>query len=127
MMKSFRWIVGALTLAAGVCFAGEPAHELDEKSAVKLIHLLTDDHQERIQIVMVREGAKVIDGLEDRNVSRVMAIHPVPLEGKRVRRVQFYDFQWNDDYGWYCMDTREERGVHVVYIFSELKGEVVVK
>ncbi|MCW1883653.1 hypothetical protein OKA04_02865 [Luteolibacter flavescens] len=122
-----RSIVGAVFLTAGVCFAGEPTHNLSKESAVKLINLLIEDHQERIQIVMISEGSKVTRGLEEKNVRRVMAIHPVPEEGRRVRRVQTYDFHWNDEYGWHCWEKREERGVDVVYIYSELQGEVVVK
>ncbi|WP_193214862.1 hypothetical protein [Luteolibacter marinus] len=126
-MNSLHSLIGAAVLAAGVCWAGEPTHDLNKESAVKLINLLIDDYQERIEIVLISEGSKVINGLEEKNVRRVMAIHPVPEKGKRVRRVQCYDFQWNDEFGWYCLETREERGVDVVYIFSELKGEVVVK
>ena len=126
-MNSLRSIVGAVVMMAGACWAGEPTHDLTKDSAAKLINLLIEDYQERIAIVLINEGSKVIDGLEEKNVRRVTAIHPVAEEGKRVRRVQCYDFQWNDDYGWYCWEKREERGVDVIYIFSELKGEVVVK
>jgi hypothetical protein len=126
-MKSLRSLVGAVVMAAGVCFAGEPTHDLGRDSALKLINLLIEDHQERIEIVMITEGSKRTDGFEEKNVRRVMAIHPVPEEGRRVRRVRTYDFHWNDDYGWHCWEKRVERGVDVVYIFSELRGEVVVK
>lgn len=126
-MNSLRAIVGAIVLMAGVCWAGEPTHPLTKESAVKLINLLIDDYQERIEIVMISEGSKVVDKLEEKNVRRVMAIHPVPENGKRVRRVRTYDFHWNDDYGWHCWEKVEERGVDVVYIYSELRGEVVIK
>lgn len=126
-MNSLRAIVGAVMLMAGTCWAAEPTHNLTKDSAVKLINLLIEDYQERIEIVMINEGSKVIDGLKEENVRRVMAIHPVPEDGKRVRRVRCYDFQWNDEYGWHCWEKRQERGVDVVYIFSDLKGEVVIK
>ena len=126
-MNSLRSIVGAAVLAAGVCWAGEPTHDLSKESALKLINLLIEDYQERIEVVMITEGTKVTDGLEEKNVRRVMAIHPVPEGGKRVRRVRCYDFLWNDEYGWHCWEKREERGVDVIYIFSESRGEVVVK
>ena len=126
-MNSLRAIVGAIVMMAGVCWAGEPTHPLSKESAVKLINLLIDDYQERIEIVMISEGSKVVDKLEEKNVRRVMAIHPVPENGKRVRRVRTYDFHWNDDYGWHCWEKVEERGVDVVYIYSESRGEVVIK
>ncbi len=126
-MNSLRSIVGAVMLMAGTCWAAEPTHNLSKDSAIKLINLLIEDYQERIEIVMINEGSKVIDGLKEENVRRVMAIHPVPENGKRVRRVQCYDFQWSDEFGWHCWEKRQERGVDVVYIFSELKGEVVIK
>ena len=126
-MNSLRSIVGALMLMAGTSWAVEPTHNLTKDSAIKLINLLIEDHQERIEIVMINEGSKVTDGLKEENVRRVMAIHPIPEEGKRVRRVQCYDFQWSDEYGWHCWEKRHERGVDVIYIFSELKGEVVIK
>ena len=126
-MNSLRSIVGAAMLAAGVCWAGEPTHDLSKESALKLLNLLIEDHQERIEIVLITEGSKVTGGLEEKHVSRVMAIHPVQEGGRRVRRVQTYDFHWNDEYGWHCWEKREERGVDVIYIYSESRGEVIVK
>ena len=126
-MNTLRSIVGAAVMAAGVCWAAEPTHELTKESALKLINLLIEDYQERIEVVMITEGSKTVNGLKEDHVRRVMAIHPVPEAGKRVRRVQCYDFHWNDDYGWHCWEKREDRGVDVIYIYSELKGEVVVK
>ena len=126
-MNSLRAIVGAVVLAAGVCWAGEPTHPLSKESAVKLINLLIEDYQERIEIVLISEGSKVTGGLEEKNVRRVMAIHPVPEDGKRVRRIRNYDFHWNDEYGWHCWQKVEERGVDVVYIYSESRGEVIIK
>jgi len=126
-MNSLRAIVGAAVLAAGVCWAGEPTHELSKQSALKLINLLIEDYQERIEVILITEGSKVTRGLEEKNVRRVMAIHPVQEGGRRVRRVQTYDFHWNDEYGWHCWEKVEERGVDVVYIYSELRGEVVIK
>ena len=126
-MNSLRSIVGAVVLTAGVCWAGEPTHPLSKESALKLINLLIEDHQERIEIVLITEGSKVTGGLEEKNVRRVMAIHPVQEGGRRVRRVRSYDFHWNDEYGWHCWEKVEERGVDVVYIYSETRGEVVIK
>jgi hypothetical protein len=126
-MNSLRAIVGAAVLAAGVCWAGEPTHDLSKQSALKLINLLIEDYQERIEIVLITEGSKVTRGLEEKHVRRVMAIHPVQEGGRRVRRVQTYDFHWNDEYGWHCWEKVEERGVDVVYIYSELRGEVIIK
>jgi hypothetical protein len=126
-MNSLRAIVGAVVLMAGMCWAGEPTHPLSKESAVKLINLLIEDYQERIEIVLISEGSKVTGGLEEKNVRRVMAIHPVPENGKRVRRVRTYDFHWNDEYGWHCWQKVEERGVDVVYIYSESRGEVIIK
>lgn len=126
-MNSLRAVVGAIVMMAGVCWAGEPTHPLSKESAVKLINLLIDDYQERMEIVMISEGSKMVDKLEEKNVRRVMAIHPVAENGKRVRRVRTYDFHWNDDYGWHCWEKVEERGVDVVYIYSETRGEVVIK
>lgn len=37
------------------------------------------------------------------------------------------DFHWNDTYGWFIWQKREGRGGDEVWIWSETKGELVVK
>ncbi len=126
-MNLFLSLIGAAVLATGTCLAAEPDHDLTPQTAVKLINLLIEDHQERIEIAMIVEGSKTEDGLEENHIRRVIAIHPVAEEGKRVRRVQCYDFRWNEAYGWHHWEKREERGGDAIWIWSELKGEVVVR
>ena len=126
-MNSFLSLIGAAVLATGTCLAAEPDHDLTPQTAVKLINLLIEDHQERIEIAMIVEGKSQQGPFQAQHVRRVVAVHPVAEEGKRVRRMQCYDFQWSEAYGWYTWEKREERGGDAVWIWSELKGEVVVR
>ncbi len=41
------------------------------------------------------------------------------------RRLVFYDLFWNDALGWFMWESRPERTGDAVYIWSELKGEIV--
>ncbi len=126
-MNAIRSLAGAAVLAAGSLFAAEPAHELTRDGAVKLIKELIEDYQERIEIALILDGKSKEGPFEFSHARRVIAIHPVPEEGRRIRRMVCYDFFWSDDYGWFTWEKRVERGGDAVYIWSESKGEVIVK
>lgn len=126
-MKSFLSLIGAAVLATGSCLAAEPTHDLSPQTAVKLINLLIEDREQGIEIAMIVEGKSQQGPFQADHVRRVVAVHPVMEEGKRVRRVQCYDFQWSEAYGWFTWQKREERGGDAVWIWSELKGETVVR
>jgi hypothetical protein len=125
-MNTFRSIVGAVLLTAGAAFAAEPP-QLFEEPAAKLINLQIEGHQERIVIASIVEGSVKEGPFEAKHVRRVVAIHPVLENGKMVRRMCTYDFLWNETYGWFSWQKREERGGDAVWIWSELRGEVVVR
>lgn len=125
-MNTFRSIVGAVVLMAGTCLAAEP-HPLHEEAATKLINLQLEGHQERIVIASIVEGTVKDGPFEAKHVRRVVAIHPVLEDGKMVRRMCTYDFLWNEAYGWFTWQKREERGGDTVWIWSEVRGEVVVR
>jgi hypothetical protein len=125
-MNTFRSIVGAIVLMAGTSLAAEPPRLFDE-GAAKLINLQLEGHQERIVIASIVEGTVKDGPFEAKHVRRVVAIHPVPENGKMVRRICTYDFLWNETYGWFTWQKREERGGDAVWIWSELMGEVVIR
>jgi hypothetical protein len=125
-MNTFRSIAGAIVLMAGTSFAVEPP-QLFEEPAAKLINLQIEGRQEQVVIASIVEGTVKDGPFEAKHVRRVMAIHPVLENGKMVRRMCIYDFLWNEAYGWFTWQKREERGGDAVWIWSELKGEVVVR
>lgn len=125
-MNTFRSIVGALMLMAGICFAAQPP-VLDEGPAAKLISLRTEGRQEQVVIAAILEGTVKDGPFEATHARRVVAVHPTPENGKMVRRMCVYNFLWNDAYGWFSYEKREERGGDAVWIWSELRGEVVVR
>jgi len=126
-MNTLRSIVGALVLIAGTCMAAEPDHDLIPEQAVKLINLQLEGHQERIEIAMIVDGSGKAGPFEVKHVRRVVAIHPVAENGRMVRRMCTYDFLWNETYGWFAWEKREDRGGDAIWIWSELKGEIVLR
>ena len=125
-MNTFRWIIGAVVLTAGAAFAVEPP-QLFVEPAAKLINLQIEGRQEQVVIASIIEGTVKEGPFEAKHARRVVAIHPVPENGKMVRRMCTYDFLWSETYGWFTWERREERGGDAVWIWSELKGEVVVR
>ncbi|MCW1915571.1 hypothetical protein OJ996_18440 [Luteolibacter sp. GHJ8] len=125
-MNTFRSIVGAVVLTAGACFAAEPSPLL-EAPAAKLISLQTEGRQEQVVIAAILEGTVKDGPFEATHARRVIAVHPTPENGKMVRRMCTYNFLWNEAYGWFTYEKREERGGDALWIWSELRGEVVVR
>jgi hypothetical protein len=126
-MHTFLSLLGAAVLATGTCLAAEPSHELTPQTAVKLINLMIEDREQAIEVGMIVEGKSQQGPFLAEHVRRVVTVHPVMEDGKRVRRMQCYDFQWSEAYGWYAWEKRVERGGDAIWIWSELKGEVVVR
>lgn len=129
-MFSYPSIVAvALAAGAGTLTAAEPGGELDEALAVKLINLQLKQRAGEIRIATIRDGSSTSDcgTFHTNHVRRVTAVHPVPEEGRRVRRVRTYDFFWSPTYGWYAWEKREERGGEAIWIWSEILGETVVR
>jgi hypothetical protein len=80
-----------------------------------------------VQVAMILEGSSK-DGLfQIDNMRRAVVVHPVISEGRQVRRMQTYDFNWSHTYGWFTWEKREERGGDSLWIWSETQGEVVVR
>ena len=125
-MHFLRSLIGAALLAAGTSLAAEPDHDLAPPAAVKLIDLLIDGHQSRVEIALIVDGTGKAGPFEARHVRRVVAVHPVWEDGRTVRRMRTYDFYWNESYGWFTWEKREERGGDAVYIWSELKGGIII-
>ena len=125
-MHFLRSLIGAALLAAGTSLAAEPDHDLAPPAAVKLIDLLIDGHLSRVEIALIVDGTGKAGPFEARHVRRVVAVHPVWEDGRTVRRMRTYDFYWNESYGWFTWEKREERGGDAVYIWSELKGGIII-
>lgn len=130
-MNTLRSILGAVVLMAGTslsCLAADPDHDLAPKDAVKLINMQLETHENQIEIALIVDGTGKVGPFEAKHVRRVVAIHPVLEGGRIVRRVCHYDFLWNDHYGWFTGQKRQSRGGgEEVWIWSELRGELVIK
>lgn len=108
--------------------AAAPTTVLSEDLAKRLIGEVMDIGTAGINVATMIEGAKrSADGFEERNVTRVTAVHPVLEEGRMIRRVRCYDFSWNPQIGWFYKEVRASRSGEEVVIWSELQGESVVK
>lgn len=121
-------IIGAVGLFSTTGFAAEPTSELTPKEAVKLIALKSDVLANTVEVSFIVEGtAKCGEGFEVKHVRRVAAIHPVRDGASQTRRLVFYDLFWNESLGWFMWESRPERTGDAVYIWSELKGQIVNK
>ena len=128
MRKFLLSMIGAVALISTTGFAAEPANELTPKEAVKLIALKSDVLANTVEVSFIVEGsAKCGDGFEVKHVRRVAAIHPVRDGASQTRRLVFYDLFWNESLGWFMWESRPERTGDAVYIWSELKGQIVNK
>lgn len=129
-MKSLIFTISLLGfgLYSSKAHAAEPVSDLSEVVAKRLIADVLEIRSNGINIATMIDGAKRSeDGFEDKQVRRVTAVHPVLEEGRLVRRVRCYDFSWSPGYGWFYQEIRATRSGEEVRIWSETKGETVVK
>lgn len=126
MRKFLLSIAGVLTMASLTGFAAEPTQDLTPKEALRLIAMRSNVQDNSIQISFIVDGsAKFGEGFEVKNVRRVAAILPVRDGTLQVRKLAFYDLFWNESLGWFMWESRRERTGEAVYLWSELKGEIV--
>lgn len=126
-MHSNLFLAAAVVMTTGFSYAAEPDRELDSATAVKLLNLQSRGRMPQTAVAMILEGSTKMPPFEARHVRKVIAVHPVPENGKMVRRMQVYDFHWSTEHGWFLWETREERGGDAVWIWSERGGETVVR
>ncbi len=126
MRNSILSILGVCVWVSATAIAAEPTAELAPKEAVRLISLKANVPVNAIEIPFIVDGsAKCGDGFEVKHARRVAAIHSVRDGSLKSRRLVFYDLFWNEALGWFMWETREERAGDAVYIWSELKGNIV--
>ena len=126
-MRAILFPVVAAMVLTVPAIAAEPSTDLSEATAAKLIDLRSRNRTPRINVALIVEGSLPCDAFETRHVRRVTTIHPIVEDGRQVRCVQTYDFQWTPAYGWFLWEKRDEAGGETVWIWSELQGEVVVR
>jgi hypothetical protein len=126
MRKFLLSMIGVFAMASLTGMAAEPTKDLLPKDAVRLIALKSNVQENTIEISFIVEGnAKCGVGFEVKNVRRVAAILPVRDGTSQRRRLVFYDLFWNESLGWFMWESREERTGEAVYLWSELKGQIV--
>jgi len=126
MRKFLLSMVGVFAMASLTGFAAEPTSELSPKEAVRLISMKSNVQDNSIQISFIVDGSERCgDGFEVRHARRVAAILPVRDGTSQVRKLVFYNLFWNESLGWFMWESRTERAGEAVYLWSELKGEIV--
>lgn len=119
-------IIGVYGFLTATGFAAEPTADLAPKEAVRLISLKANVLPNAMEIAFIVDGsARCGEGFEVKHVRRVAAIHAVRDGARSSRRLVFYDLFWNKSLGWFMWESRPERAGEAVYIWSELKGEIV--
>ncbi|MEO7101332.1 MAG: hypothetical protein ABI162_18420 [Luteolibacter sp.] len=126
MRKFLLSIIGVLALFSATVFAGEPTNDLSPKDAVRLIAMKSNIPANSIEISFIVDGsAKCGEGFEVKHVRRVAAIHGVREGSTQSRKLVLYDLYWNETLGWFMWEARPERTGEAVYLWSELRGEIV--
>ncbi|MES2660950.1 MAG: hypothetical protein V4689_20155 [Verrucomicrobiota bacterium] len=126
MRKFLLTIIGVFAMAPITGFAAEPTQDLLPKEAVRLIAMKSDVQQNAIEISFIVEGsAKCGEDFEVKHVRRVAAVHLVRDGSLQRRKLVFYDLFWNESLGWFMWESRQERAGEAVYLWSELKGQIV--
>ncbi|MEO6478521.1 hypothetical protein [Luteolibacter sp.] len=126
MRKFLLSMAGVFAIASITGFAAEPTQDLLPKEAVRLIAMRSDVQENTIEISFIVDGsAKCGEGFEVKHVRRVAAILPVRDGSLLRRKLVFYDLFWNESLGWFMWESRQERTGEAVYLWSELKGEIV--
>jgi hypothetical protein len=119
-------IVGVCGLFPATGFAAEPSAELAPKEAIRLISLKENVLPNAMEIAFIVEGsARCGEGFEVKHVRRVAAIHAVRDGARSSRRLVFHNLFWNEALGWFMWESRPERTGDAVYIWSEIRGEIV--
>lgn len=109
-------------------FAGEPTTDLSPKEAVRLIAMRSNVRENMINIAFIVDGSKkACDDFEMKQVRRVAAIHGGRDGTVQGRKVVFYDLFWNESLGWFMWESQTDKRGEAVYIWSELKGEIVIR
>jgi hypothetical protein len=121
-----RILVVMLWLSA-VAVAGPPTHDLDDKTALEIIQLQSRNRTPDVRIAMIQAGTTKQGAFEFAHVRRVVTVEAVVEGGAKVRRMACREFHWSDEYGWFTWEARKERGGEAIWIWSELKGEVVIR
>lgn len=129
-----RKIIIAMLLLAGAVTAGPPKHELTTDAALRLIELRHaslpwSDRPMSVdtRVASIKDGTREDGRFRNSHVRRVTTVEGVLEKGARVRRAVCRDFEWTDEYGWHFSEIREERGGDAVWIWSELKGQVIIR
>jgi len=119
-------IIGVCAFFSTSGFAAEPTASLASKDAIRLISLKANVLPSAMEIAFIVDGcAHCGEGFEVKHVRRVAAIHSVRDGTLPSRRLVFYDLFWNESLGWFMWESRQERTGEAVYIWSEIKGEIV--
>lgn len=114
--------VAGIVLSVSSVFA---APDLRPNDAVRLIAMKNNIQENMINISFIVAGDADCHGFKVTDVKRVAALQPVRRESALTRKLVFHDFYWNEQLGWFMWEPRTERTGDVVYLWSELKGEIV--
>lgn len=130
----FQRIIILMSWLTVAVFAGGPDHELDGPLAMQIINLQAKSTPPEarvsvpdVRIAMIQAGTTKEGPFELAHVRRVTSVEAVLESGAKVRRVACREFHWSEEYGWFTWESRKERTGESIWIWSELKGEVVVR
>lgn len=131
----FRSILILIWLAVAPVFASETQPpELESALALKIITLQAKSAPPEaritapdVRIAMIQAGASREGQFELTHVRRVTSVESVIEDGAKVRRMACREFHWTAEYGWFTWEGRKERGGESIWIWSELKGEIVIR
>lgn len=101
---------------------------LGSELAQSLLAKVLDIQPSVIRVASIVEGSqRTEDGFEQGRACRVTAVLPILEDGRMQRQARCYGFTWNEEYGWFYQEIHQARGGAEVWIWSERKGEIVIR
>ena len=130
-MKTRKLVIGlvfSMILAGSGVVLGQETKVPSDQLIVKLLTLESERLPSDYRVAIVLPGEmRGRAGFVAEKVAKVTFVGPVIEDGRKVRRVCDEQFYWNADYGWFHYEIGEDRRGAVVWVWSELRGEVEVR
>ena len=117
-----------ITPAQSGDFRPAPPLPPDEGLVARLVSEQTGVPRKEIAVAVIIEAeAELCEGVQAKHTVQAAFVWPVLENGRRVRRVGYRTFFWNERWGWFLYRPVSIRGGEAIDICSEHKGLIQVR